>query len=89
MKNVLKAIGAGLAMGVALFLVPFLGRLLLFGLLLRVAFRLLGGRRRRRWAAWAGQGYGPLGFGGPVPIDGQWPRPAAPAAGPASEVLVG
>jgi hypothetical protein len=92
MKNILKAIGAGLALGVALFLVPFVGRIILFVLLVRVAFRLLFGGRgrrgmgRRNWAAHQHFGFGPMP-GGPVPIDNQWYRPTAPA-GPASYVVV-
>lgn len=87
MKNILKAIGAGLALGVALFLFPFVGRIILFVLLLRVAFRLLfGGRWRRRMGrrGWdAARHFG----AGPVPIDNQWYRPSV-AGGPASYVSV-
>lgn len=91
MKNILKAIGAGLALGVALFLVPFVGRIILFVVLLRVAFRLLGGGRRRRvWGRWAAQSHHNLGPypGAPVPIDNQWYRPSITPAGPASYVPV-
>lgn len=87
MKNMLRAIGAGLALGLALFLVPLLGRVLVFVLLLRVAFRLLGGRRRRRFGAGRlafGEAFGP---GAPVPIDNQWPA-TAPMTGPAKYVPV-
>lgn len=93
MKNILKAVGAGLALGAALFVVPFAGRLVLFVLLLRVAFRLLRGGRRRFSGPWsrrmagAGPAFGSLP-GVPVPIDNQWYRPAPAPAGPASSVAV-
>ncbi len=86
MKNILRAIGGGLAIGGALFLAPFLGRIILFVLLLRLAFRLLGGRRNR-WGRGRGQGVAAF-FGAPVPIDNQWYRPAIVAGGPASSVPV-
>lgn len=37
---------------------------------LRMLFRMLGGQRRRRWAAKQGLGYGSFSQGGPVPVDG-------------------
>jgi len=90
MKNLLKAIGAGLALGLALFVVPFVGRLLLFVVLLRVAFRLLSGGQRRGTGRFGGRSradFGPF-LGEPLPIDNQWYRPAVGPAGPASYVVV-
>jgi hypothetical protein len=83
MKNILKAVGAGLALGLALFLVPFVGRLLLFVVLVRLAFRLLAGSRWRRGRP----GYGAFP-GAPVPIDNQWYRPTGASTGPARSVSV-
>ncbi len=79
-RNILKAIGAGLALGVAFFLFPFVGRLLLFFLLVRVAVRLMrGGRRGGPWRHRFGRG--PM-MGQPVPIDNQWYQlTQAPATG--------
>lgn len=93
MKNILKAIGAGLALGVALFMVPFVGRIILFVLLVRTAFRLLSSGRRRGFGPWnrrasgLGTAFGPLS-GAPVSIDNQWYRSAMAPVGPASNVAV-
>jgi hypothetical protein len=92
MKNILKAIGAGLALGLAFFLFPFVGRLLLFFLLVKMAFRLMRGGRRggpwgRRFGYGRGGAFGPMADA-PVPIDNQWYQPTVTASGPRSYVPV-
>ena len=52
-KEILKTVFAGILAGVALFMVPFfIIKVIIFFLLIKAIFRLLGGRRRWQ-GAWA------------------------------------
>ncbi|MGI4872180.1 MAG: hypothetical protein ACRYFX_13520 [Janthinobacterium lividum] len=96
MKNILKAIGGGLLFGIMLFAFPFLGRLLLFVVLLRGVLRLLGRGRRGFGRRGFGPGrrmrgpgsFGPSGHGGPMPIDSHWYRPSVTGNGPSRTISI-
>ena len=49
-KQILKTVLAGILAGVALFMIPFIIiKVLVFFLLIKAIFRLMGGRRYGRW----------------------------------------
>lgn len=74
MKKIFKAIGFGIALGAALFFIPFVVKFL-FGMLLIVGvIKLIFGRRRRQRFGSTQMDMGYQNFNSIVAIDNQWYR---------------
>lgn len=85
MTRVLRAVAGGATLGLAFFVLPVLGRVVIGAGLLGASVRLLGGGRRMGRRAAAFRRYAAAM---PLPIDNHWYQPGLAAGGPVHRVTL-
>lgn len=87
MKQLLKSIGFGIALGAVAFFIPFIFKFIFAVMIIGFVFKMIFRGRRHRHFADKLEGFGNY-YAPIVPVDNQWYKPSVQGNGPVQNINV-